>query len=461
MNNKLLHALNRTQTFVDVESGNFISLPKDETDKPPVNADINGMVYKGKSTQEQTEISPSPEYPSEIKSVPAGFGVTSCGENLIDIYSSNVYKSSTNISYLDNKTIRLTLTSLLPSVSGYAVYPIGRIETFYDKIVTLKCKFNPPSGANIARYYIGYSNLDFNGRLFWVDSVISDTAISKKIPNNLSDKILIVAFASNFNGQSAQVGDYVDYYDIQLELGSVATPYTPYTGNTYSYKLEDINGVLHEAGDLPDGTADTYNRETGELTKRVRKFISSSSANWYWGNANADFIYAYLTDESNKFQTVSHTANARSNIAKPINTTTTPFTQKGQFTIKRETVGTQILISIPKSELPETITAAAVRTWMDDNIFAKGSAVFMYEYSTPQTPIPIKQHGKTYNGQVWEYNGKPKSVQYVTNLFTDADISMKGEFRKLGNRKREFKDLQAVNGELLQTVDGQQIQVKI
>ena len=40
-----LHNQNRTHTFIDVESGQFISLPKDPTDKPPVNADINGLQF--------------------------------------------------------------------------------------------------------------------------------------------------------------------------------------------------------------------------------------------------------------------------------------------------------------------------------------------------------------------------------------------------------------------------------
>ena len=85
-------------------------------------------------------------------------------------------------------------------------------------------------------------------------------------------------------------GAYIEFSDFQIVKGEYTTetmpPYTPYTGNTYQYKLEDVNGIVHNFRSLPDGTADTYNMETGEFVEKVWGIVFKGTENWLYENVS-------------------------------------------------------------------------------------------------------------------------------------------------------------------------------
>jgi len=81
-----------------------------------------------------------------------------------------------------------------------------------------------------------------------------------------------------------------------------------------------------------------------------------------------------------------------------------------------------IYLRVPK----EVNTNALAQGYIDKIIADTGQPIiFEYPLAEPQI-IPIKQYGKTYDGQVWLYNQKPVQPEDdVANVFTDANGPMK------------------------------------
>jgi hypothetical protein len=232
----------------------------------------------------------------------------------------------------------------------------------------------------------------------------------------------------------------MDFKNIAIKYGTDDT-YTPYTGNTYPYRLEDLDGTLHELCSLPDGTADSYDRDNGVLIKRTKSIVlDGSESGWelYFADELDDYIRfvnrTVITDSEKKLGNenglngnalCSHFKNGRAwdtgtfdNLFSFSNTASWIWFKIAKSELTGYSVG---LTNAQKVDL--------FKTWLSQN-----PVTVLYKPATPQT-YNIKQYGKTYDGVVWEYNQKPKSIQYHTNIFTDVGAEMQGEVRKLGNRK--------------------------
>lgn len=77
-------------------------------------------------------------------------------------------------------------------------------------------------------------------------------------------------------------GTYIQVSDFQLELGSTATPYEPYAGETFSVDFPA------EAGTVYGGTLDVT---TGLLTVDRKKLILDGSETWQTGNWGIGYRY--------------------------------------------------------------------------------------------------------------------------------------------------------------------------
>jgi hypothetical protein len=230
--------------------------------------------------------------------------------------------------------------------------------------------------------------------------------------------------------------------------------------------LEDVNGVLHYGGDLPDGTADTYNRETGELIKRTKSIVLDGTESG-WGLYGPDVLDDYIrfvnnvviTDDEKKLGNESGlNGNALcSHFKNGIAWSTDTF--DNLFSLSD--TDTRIWFKIAKSEL--TGYSVELEGWQKVNLFKTwlglNNVTVQYKLATPIT-YQIKQYGKTYGGVVWEYNQKPKSIQYHTNIFTDKNIDIQCEVRKLGNRKMGEFYWVTENGDKIITEDGDYIMLE-
>lgn len=220
----------------------------------------------------------------------------------------------------------------------------------------------------------------------------------------------------------------------QLELGSAATADKAYSGSVYSYRLEDTDGNLHYGGDLPDGTADTYNRETGQFVEKVLKYTLNNTAEILgvynvYSKPNSEVFYIRSTLFGSYSSPLITFAAVRCThfIYDP-----NIFDQDIQGCYANPSVNPPVIacrINDSVTGIVKTDTEAEkltkVRSWLTGQINASTPPVFLIGLTTPQT-YTIKQYGETYGGVVWEYNEKPIQVEdSVCNVFSDKNVKMK------------------------------------
>lgn len=414
--NNLIHLMNRTHTHIDVESGSFISLPKDGTDFPPVNADINNLITYGKTTGGEG----TPAVPIPLVNV-GEWNTTVCGENLFNPTNGTVTAYGLTVTATDgtiviNGTVTaglypwikwtngLALTAGTPALATTPTWINGKSipDGNYSKLLTVVSG----TTTSVSQFVLQTLNSSFEGT-----TIATNTAVTN---------------ATNLTGYLGGGGTVYNNYTIKIDLEkSVTAPtiHTDYTGNTYPYRLEDVNGVLHDNNSLPDGTRDSYDRDNNLFTQKVKVLTVSSGTGWWYYSVNDTFAALIYNDTNNAWGVATVTTNTLCNIAVPGNY----VVSSGRYTLAKRTTDTIINLYVLKSELSSLDSAGAV-AWINAQIAAKGNIVFMYELATPLT-FQIKPYSAEF-----PYNEKPKSIQYHTNIFNDAGLEMQCEVRKLGNR---------------------------
>lgn len=471
-----LHNQNRTHTFIDVESGSFISLPKDLTDKPPVNADVNGLQFFGKTTQDGE---PAFDNPVDTVNIPPEFNLTSCGRNLFTtasfrqvfttpyntyttIIDKNNFKTSKNFSG-QHQTHGFVI-SVLPN-TDYTV----SFDLSYEKLVDVTTTI---IALQIFLYDI--SNNVLINDLDWYKAFIikklneneSRQVFSFTTPGSCTKIAIVPNNLLSFEGGNYHHRINVVYQNVSvIRATEILQPYEPYIGSTYPYRLEDLDGNLHELCSLPDGTCDEYDVDNGVLIKRVKRLTVTSGTTsepinlqaYYWtASADSTYFNIFWSDNTVGWQSELGTSyNVRCNIAS---------SGSGDFrcSLNLRTNNTGIQIRYPKDWFISrgyTLDDDGVRQYINDIINANGPIVFDYPYSEPQI-IPIKRYGETYDGQVWDKNEKPKSIQYHTNIFTDVGAEMQCEVRKLGNRAMGTFNWVTETGDKITTEDGDYIMLE-
>jgi len=83
----------------------------------------------------------------------------------------------------------------------------------------------------------------------------------------------------------------IEYSQLQLEQGSVATPYEPYTESTQYITAKDGEGNIAELRSLPNGVKDEVNVAERRVIKRTKKIIFDGNENW--GNFETAYADSY------------------------------------------------------------------------------------------------------------------------------------------------------------------------
>ena len=193
----------------------------------------------------------SPDNPYELKGVGdgGGFDLVSCGKNLFD--KANNLR---NGAFVSGSTIRNDRDYIETNNTKYRVI---RFDNLPAGTYTFSIIWNYT--ARILRKYD-------NGEVILV-------GLSS---NNYTFTTNGGLFALNFrNTDSTDFTD--DEFDVQLELGSTATPYTPFRG----MQTVHFPYILRS---LPDGTCDYIEiddvAKTAKLVQAVKRFILSPNENW-------------------------------------------------------------------------------------------------------------------------------------------------------------------------------------
>ena len=313
---------------------------------------------------------PTPINPSPITS-PTEWDMVSCGKQLFNRnYIIEQYKA-VNVSYAGFETYDgydafylvngfMEGSNNLDFLSNY----LYKTSTQYT--ISFKYKKVGTNGSILRVYYTDGTTTPFSiNNTEWTDYTVTSTANKSilKITQGWSDQL-----------------SKTYYTDFVIMEGASAT-YTPYTGNTYPYKLEDVNGVTHNFRSLPDGTADSFNWETGELIKRTKTIVFDGTEDWLLNMAydtSTVFIIS-ITPQQLLFFKSSHFT------AEEINDNRIVLTNN------------MLYLRINTTILP-TQTVEALNTWLGLN-----NVTVQYKLETPIT-YQIKQYGETYGGEVFDKN---------------------------------------------------------
>lgn len=178
--------------------------------------------------------SPSPDYPQDIIST----GTVSTGAQLFD---ANKGEWSINKDVAIEQTGKDTVKIITNKDGGYkyAVFKVGKKETFVGKTVTLSVgnivKSNTLSEEGIKLYWVKEDNAAITACGTTIKSNEKLT-ITLTDPQDDSTDLAVLLY-SNTTGASV-AGDYVIYYNIMLNAGDTALPWEPYTGGKPSPSVE-------------------------------------------------------------------------------------------------------------------------------------------------------------------------------------------------------------------------------
>ena len=245
--------------------------------------DFAEVLVGGKTEQDGT---PSPEYPSDIKSVGTynadtmkyEFDVISSGKNLFstdfigtNIYVTNIDKNNLSVSGGYGNTMsshnlyqRLTPNttysiSLDISANGVATGSYGRISLY--------------KGSSYFYLYEGAGGSGHKTSTFTT-------------PADLSGYSNLLIYGSSDKSAT------VNLSNIQIELGSTATTYEPFRG--YNQTTISLDAPLNKIGDVED----TYNSLTGEFVQRIgKRVLDGTEAGWqkYSANPSSNVYYINFT----------------------------------------------------------------------------------------------------------------------------------------------------------------------
>ena len=460
MNNTLLHNMNRTHTHIDVEKGEFISLPKDGTDYPPVNADINNLITYGKTTGGNG----TPDNPIPLVNV-SELDITSCGKNLYNINTPFDISQGGVISYpstVDGRTMSVYNNSSLNHRNGQ------KLNLPKNTTVYVRAFFTKVAEDNID-YYLGvrqrnestgYYSTQIAAKQY--QEVYGWDSFSFNTGDNTDELGLFFGYSSSGlpNGTlGIKVSDITLYADTS-EL------YYDYNGITQNIQIKDNRGLgadsLHELCSVQDGTRDEADFDSGKIVKRVIKKIYDGTENFSRSLAVFDrgqykTFYTNLSD-------IPATNNVLSLYSSHFETGTagTPdsFTaaeKNCMFTYVEGAVLRALcikidyhLLGIADDDAWNALTDAQRNTAFK-NWLASNNVTVEYKLATPQT-YQIKPYSAEF-----PYSQKLKSIQYHTNIFNDAGLEMQCEVRKLGNRKMSEFYWVTENGDKIITEDGDYI----
>jgi len=253
------------QTHLDEYSDEIIQT----TDKPSVRDRLHNLKLYGKSIQDGE---PTPENPVEIKTVPSSFDITSCGKNIFQMNSQSSILTTgmpvVNVTWdADEQTLTFNGTSTNPGAFQAGHFTLKHPAELNKTYVLT---FIPVSGSISSAYgNVGQIGLGDN------TSGASGNSIYSSIPKKWEGTVSVIYNSSTMRGTNLRLyvhnNQTFDNFKIkiQLEEGSTATDYVPYTATTVPFAVRDTNNNLHELCSLPDVTSDEVNAESGKIIKRI------------------------------------------------------------------------------------------------------------------------------------------------------------------------------------------------
>ncbi len=201
-------------------------------------------------------------------------------------------------------------------------------------------------------------------------------------------------------------------YSLQIEEGTVATSYEPYTESTQYIQAKDEEGKIAELRSLDNDVNDEVRVSDGKLVKRVSDVWNTWE--YEWSNSSlgetVDFwsIQLYNQPQTPNFIIVDNGSFYMINY--PNNrfiTNTSHNTLNGYGVVFRPNDG-RIFIKIPKAEIDGDIDNEKAKQWLEDN-----QVSLIYQLAEP-IEIPIEV-----SGTLLSY---PSGMVYAEQATADAGV---------------------------------------
>ena len=285
------------------------------------------------------------------------------GKNLFNISASSGKNGGVEVTVANNK---LTMEAISTTGSQFAIYIIDGLDETKTYNFSFKAKkiVKGTDGDGRIRAYLAGSNDGENyTRITYADIANPEVGTEYSLTNNFTAyKYLRVYLYNNLN-TPVTIGEKVEYYDIQLEEGNVATDYEKYVGgqaspNTeYPQPIKNVEGNINFKicnKNLCNRVANNYyNPATGTIQNgtdaRYRTFVadyapvgnytfSTNIQNCYILRAWMDGASVQVNTQSNSYQ-ISITKPGKIMICVR-NSDTTEITENVIAQIEKNTVAT-------------------------------------------------------------------------------------------------------------------------
>lgn len=207
------------------------------------------------------------------------------GKNLFDSSQTPI---TTNGATAEVISTGLRIKATSTGGNTFCAYKLFKSSEILGQTITLSAT-TTPSSQNNQNAYIGLCDENGGNRVSKVNfssGAGEKTASYTHTTEDASRPYIIIALYSNANSAPVQVGDYVDYTNLQLEFGDTATTYTPYITPIELCKIGDYQDYFYKDGD------DWYlHKEIGKSTL--------GDLTWGHGGTNQSGVYRKYTESLN------------------------------------------------------------------------------------------------------------------------------------------------------------------
>ena len=249
-------------------SGSIVSIP-DGMSAPAIDVSVEIEPVQAGSGD------PSPENVRPISGW-TGCKVQRTGKNLAKL--SPLSGSSANYTNLTDNGVSV-YSQTTSSAYRLCKFSITNTDSLKGEILNFSCNVVNDTGTDSPRTILRIVDADGNtiGQNIFELTTLSISR-SFTIPSNLADGCSLVLFLYSSSGGIGE--QRKTWSNIQLELGSTATPYEPYQGNQYQVSWQT------EAGTVYGGTLDVT---SGKLVID-REIVDLGSLNWAYNEAQTRFL---------------------------------------------------------------------------------------------------------------------------------------------------------------------------
>lgn len=239
---------------------------------------------------------PSPDNPQELNSIcdDGNVNLISCRKNLFDVFNqtftSTNYRCTTEV--LEDGTLRLTNAKLSAYSAASCLLPYS-VSNFVGKTITISFKTNCSNEDLYAGSVMkietndGDSGTNILGKYNYGSSTIT---ISKAITEQQAqtyERMKITFYTNATDSAIGEVGDYVDFTDIQIEISDTETEFEAYKGNTLTFSTPNgLKGIpVSSDGNYTDADGqqwicDEVDFEKGVYVQRIGEYVVTGTEDW-------------------------------------------------------------------------------------------------------------------------------------------------------------------------------------